>query len=178
MTWAAWTPWLAGGTMVIVVVLGWVLALLTLPGVWIMLLAASLINWLWWPGCYSWWTIGVCAAIALCGEIAEVVASAFGSKKFGGSGWGASGSVAGGLVGALVGTFAIPIPVVGTIIGSVAGAAIGALAAERGIKKRTWGESHKSAAGAAVGRLAATFVKLGVVLVVGLALLLGLVSPL
>ena len=51
--------------MVIVVVLGWVLAVLTLPGVWIMLLAAALINWLWWPGCYSWWTIGVCGVIAL-----------------------------------------------------------------------------------------------------------------
>lgn len=178
MTLAAWTPWLAGGTMVVCVVLGWALALLTLPGVWIMLLAASLVNWLWVPGVYSWWTIGACAGLALCGEIGEVVASAFGSKQFGGSGTGATGSVIGGLVGALVGTFAIPVPVIGTIVGSVVGAALGALVAERGIKGRTWGESHKSAAGAAVGRVAATVVKLAVAGVVGLTLLLGLLTPL
>ena len=178
MTWEAWTPWLAGGTVVVCVVMGWALAVLTLPGVWLMLLAASLVNWLWTPGLFSWWTIGVCAGVALLGELLEVVASGFGSKKFGGSGTGAVGSVIGGLLGAVVGTFAIPIPVIGTIVGSVLGAGLGALAAERGVKKRTWAESNKSAAGAAVGRLAATAIKIAVAVGVGLVLLLGLVTGL
>jgi uncharacterized protein YqgC (DUF456 family) len=174
----AWTPWLAGATVVVCVVVGWALAVLTLPGVWLMLLAASLVNWLWTPGVYSWWTIGVCAAVALVGEVLEVVASGFGSKKFGGTKTGAAGSVIGGLVGGVVGTFAIPVPIVGTIVGSVVGAAVGALAAEKGIKKRTWKESHKSAAGAAAGRLAATVIKLAVAVGVGLVLLVGLVTGL
>lgn len=173
-----WTPWLAGGVVTLSVVVGWVLAVATLPGVWLMLLAATLVNWLWTPGVYSWWTLGVCAAVALAGEVLEVVASGFGSRKFGGSGWGAAGSVAGGLVGALVGTFAIPIPLVGTVVGSVLGAAGGALLTERWVKKRSWGESHKSAAGAALGRLSATVIKIAVAGVVGLALLAGLVTGL
>lgn len=178
MTWAALTPWLVGLTMVVCVVVGWGVALLTLPGVWLMLVAASLVNWLWTPGVYSWWTIGVCAGVALIGELLEVIASGIGSKKFGGTKTGAVGSVIGGLVGGLVGTFAIPVPIVGTIVGSVVGAGLGALSAERGIKGRSWDESHKSAAGAAVGRLAATVIKVAVAGGVGIVLLLGLVSPL
>ena len=174
----AWEPWLVGLVMVLSVAIGWGLALLTLPGVWLMLAAAALINWLWTPGVYSWWTIGVCAGVALLGEILEVVASGVGAKKFGGSGWGATGAVVGSLLGALVGTFAIPVPVIGTVIGSVLGASLGALMTERWVKGRTWEESHKSAAGAAVGRLAATVIKVGVAVAVGLALLLGLVTGL
>lgn len=174
----AWTPWLAGGVVTLSVVVGWALAVATLPGVWLMLLAATLVNWLWTPGVYSWWTIGVCAAVALAGELLEVVASGFGSRRFGGSGWGAAGSVVGGLLGAVVGTFVILIPLVGTIVGSVVGAALGALVAERGVKKRPWGESHKSAAGAAFGRLGATVIKVGVAGAVGVVLLAGLVTRL
>lgn len=176
--WTALEPWAAAGVIALCVFAGWGLALLTLPGVWVMLVAASLVNWLWTPGLYSWWTIGVCAALALTGEILEIVAAGVGSRKFGGTSTGSLGAVIGGMLGAVVGTFAIPIPIAGTIIGSVIGAALCALAAERGIKGRSWGESHKSAAGAAVGRIAATFIKLGVAVAVGLALLLGLVTPL
>lgn len=164
--------------MVVVVLAGWAMALLTLPGVWVMLIAASVVNWLWWPGCYSWWTIGVCATVALCGEIAEIVASAVGSRRFGGSGWGAAGSVVGGLLGALVGTFAIPVPVLGTVLGSIGGAAVFAMGAERVVKGRTWEESRRSAAGAAAGRVVATAVKVAVAVLVGLVLLAGLATPL
>jgi uncharacterized protein YqgC (DUF456 family) len=174
----AWEPWLAGGVVALSVLVGWVLAALTLPGVWVMLLSATLVNWLWTPGVYSWWTLGVCAAVALLGEVMEVVASGFGSRRFGGSRTGALGSVIGGVIGALVGTFAIPIPLVGTVVGSVLGAAAGAAAAERWVKGRPWGESHKSAAGAAVGRLAATVIKLGVAVAIGVVLMAGLVTGL
>ncbi|HYC99957.1 MAG TPA: DUF456 domain-containing protein [Phycisphaerales bacterium] len=174
----AWTPWLAGGTVAASVVLGWCLALLTLPGVWVMLAAAALVNWLWTPGIYSWWTLSVCAGVALVGELLEVVASGVGAKKFGGSGWGATGAVVGSLLGALLGTLVIPIPVIGTIIGSVLGASGGALMTERWVKGRSWEESNKAAAGAAVGRLVATAIKLGVAVAVGLVLLAGLVTPL
>lgn len=178
MTWSVWEPWVVAGVMAVCVVVGWGVAILTLPGVWLMLLAASLVNWLWTPGVYSWWTIGVCAGVALIGELLEVIASAIGAKKFGGTKTGGVGSVIGGLAGGLIGTFVIPVPIVGTIVGSVVGAGLGAMAAERGIKGRTWEESNKSAAGAAVGRLAATVIKLVVAGGVGVALLLGLFTPL
>jgi uncharacterized protein YqgC (DUF456 family) len=168
---------LAGITVLGCVLIGLALALITLPGVWFMLLAAALVNWLWTPGILSWWTIGLSAALALLGEIAEVAASAAGSKQFGGTNTGATGSVIGALAGAIFGTFAIPVPILGTIIGAIAGAAVGALAFERALKNRSWAESGRSAGGAAAGRAVATIVKLGLAAFIGLLLLLGVLVP-
>lgn len=168
---------LAGISITLCVVIGLGLALFTLPGVWFMLLAASLINGFWTPGLLSWWTIGICAFIALIGEVVEVIASALGAKKFGGTNMGALGSVLGALIGALLGSFVIPIPILGTILGAVLGAGLGAIAFEKGVKKRTWAESGQSGAGAALGRLVATIAKLGVAVVVGLVLILAACIP-
>jgi hypothetical protein len=62
-------------------------------------------------------------------------------------------------VGAIGGSFAIPIPVLGTIVGAAAGAGAGALLLERAGGKKTWMQSGKIGAGAAAGRLVATIIK-------------------
>lgn len=167
--------WLAASCVVIGVLAGWVLALLTLPGVWCMLLIAVACNW--WQGwdMFSWWTLGACAVVAAIGEVVELALSAVAARTVGGSRTGATFSVVGAIAGAVIGSFFIP--PIGTIVGAILGAGLGALFAERGIKGQSWGDSGKVAGGAAVGRLAATFVKLGVAGVVGVVLIAAAFIP-
>lgn len=158
-------------------VLGIALTALLLPGIWLMLLGAGLAQW-WHMAQYgtemfSWWTLGICVGIAAAAEIIELIASGLGASKFGGTKTGAFWSVVGAVLGAIVCSFAIPIPLVGTIIGAGAGAFAGALMGEKVIKKRTWGEASKSGAGAAIGRLSATLVKVGLAAVVAVVLSVG-----
>lgn len=167
--------WLAVTSVVIGVLAGWVLALLTLPGVWCMLLIALACQWWQGWGLYSWWTLGICAAVAAAGEVIEVALSAVAARTVGGSRTGAAFSVVGAIVGALVG--APFFPPVGIIVGAVLGAGLAALFAERGIKGQSWSDSGKVAGGAAVGRLAATVVKLTIAGVVGLVLIVGALVP-
>jgi uncharacterized protein YqgC (DUF456 family) len=157
-----WQPIAASAALALTGVVGVVLALLTLPGVWIFLLGAILIKAFWQPDLLSWWPIGIGLGLAVLGELLEAVASAFGAKKFGSSPAGAWGSVAGGILGALIGTFLLPIPIVGTLVGAVGGAALGAYLAETQYKKRTHAEAGKAAAGAAIGRAAATLIKVAI----------------
>jgi uncharacterized protein len=148
--------YLAGAIIVLACLLGIALTLLTLPGAWFMLAAAVACN-LWQPGMFSWWTIGVCAGVAVLAEIAEMLASALGAKKTGGTRSGAIGSVIGAIVGAIAGTPFFP--PIGTIAGAVLGAGAGAMIAERGLADKSWKDSAKVGGGAAIGRLIATALK-------------------
>lgn len=153
----------AGIVVVICSVAGVALTLLTLPGIWLAILAAGLVQW--WSiartdeAMFSWWTLGVCVGIGAAAELIELFASAAGAKKAGGTRRGAIGSVVGGLVGAIGGSIAIPIPVLGTIVGAAAGAGAGALLLEKASGEKTWVQSSKIGAGAAAGRLVATVIK-------------------
>lgn len=155
--------YLAASIMILVCLLGVALAVVTLPGVWLMLATAVAFNF-WQPGMFDWWTIGIAAGIAILAEIGEVVASAVGAKKTGGSRSAAIGSIVGALIGAVVGTPVLPI--IGTVAGAILGAGVGALIAEFGIAQKGFKDSAKVAGGAAAGRLVATFIKTGAALVV------------
>jgi uncharacterized protein YqgC (DUF456 family) len=159
-------------TMVLAVLLGLVLALITLPGVWLML-AIALGLQLWQPGLFSWWTLGACVVVALIGELIELALSAVTARHAGGSRRGAMASVIGALVGAIIGSpWAFPL---GTIAGAVLGAGLGAFVVELGIIRRSWRESGKIAFGASVGRLGAVLVKVSVAGLVGVALIVAVV---
>ncbi len=147
--------------------IGLALTIITLPGTWAMLLVAAGAK-LWQPELMSWWTLGVCAGLALLGEAIELVASGVGAKAAGGSRAGSMGALIGSIAGAIIG---IPfIPPAGPIVGAVLGAALGALIGERGYSKRTWGRSSGVAAGAAAGRAVSIMVKLLLSGLVGLIL--------
>ncbi|MEZ6317271.1 MAG: DUF456 domain-containing protein [Phycisphaerales bacterium] len=119
------------------------------------MLLIALVCKAWQPDLLSWWTLGIGAGLAHWARRSEFFGSAAGSKRHGGTRAGAWGSVAGALIGAILGTFFLP----GPTGGGGGGAGRGAGVAERGIAKRTWGESWKSGHGAAVGRLASVVVK-------------------
>ncbi len=67
--------------------------------------------------------LGVFAAIAL---VADFVATTYGARRFGASGWGTAGGAIGGIVGALVGALFLGIGALfGLILGTVGGVFLG-----------------------------------------------------
>lgn len=148
----------------------WVGILFNLPGTWLMVLFAVLLEW-WQPGefIFSWTTLGIAAGIAALGEVLEFVLGAVWSRHAGGSTRGAGLALVGGFIGGILGT-ALPIPVVGTLIGACLGAFSGALVGDLWAGRSLF-QSVAAGRGAAVGRFWGTVAKLGVgaVLVVLLA---------
>lgn len=134
------------------------LVLLGFPGLWLMLGAALVYNWLAGAtfGTATLVTVGVLALLA---EILEFTLSARYTRRYGGSpraGWGA---IIGGFLGAMAG---IPIPIIGSVIGALAGAFIGALVLEYTRAEATRGSATRVAWGALVGRVAAAGAKTGI----------------
>ncbi|RMH11041.1 MAG: DUF456 domain-containing protein [Planctomycetota bacterium] len=149
----------AASIIAIVSFLGVGLTLLTLPGIWISLAAAILVKVLWQPEIISWNVLIVAMVLGVLAEVAELVASAAGSSRAGGSKHGAIWSIIGAIVGAIVGSIMLPIPIVGTVVGGVAGAGVAALGAEMVFANKPWREAAKIGQGAAVGRLLSTVIK-------------------
>lgn len=159
-----------------------VLVVLGLPGTWILLGLATAIELTdgYWlsdaaPTTFGWWLLGACAVVALVGEGLEALTGAAGTKLGGGTRRGMFGAIAGGLLGALVLTPLIPIPVVGTLVGALIGTFVGALLAERSHKPEQRGEKVlsddlKAATGATVGRLLGTLAKTAIAVTIWIAL--------
>ena len=141
---------------------GVVLTLLQLPGNWLMIAATALFAWYRWGHehwSYGWWTLAALLLLAAVGELLEFAAGALGSASVGGTKRGAAISIATGLVGAIVGSFTIPIPIVGTLLGAAIGAGAGAAMGDKWAG-REWGETWTVAKGAAVGKLGGAAAKL------------------
>ena len=129
--WSAILPWIAHILLALTTLVGVIGSFVpALPGamiIWIGVLLHGLVT--------GWSPLGmqvqlIVAGLALAAGAGQFFISAAGAKRFGSSNWGVFGA---GL-GLLVGTFAIPIPVVGSLVGAF----LGALVFELGIgqKKR------------------------------------------
>jgi uncharacterized protein YqgC (DUF456 family) len=156
----------AGVVLLIVVVLvGWVMTLLSLPGNWVIVAATALFAYLApedGPD-IGWTVVAVLAGLASLAEIVELAAGALGAAKVGGSKRGAVLAAVGSMVGAVVGAMVgVPIPVIGSVIGAIGFACLGALAGamlgERW-KGRNLGESWQVGQAAFWGRLVGTLTK-------------------
>lgn len=168
--------------LIVVLATGWLLNWLGIPGNWIMVLATGLYAWL-VPGelrvGLGWPVVAATFAIALGGELAELLAGALGVAKAGGSRRGTILALVGSMIGGLVGMFVgIPVPIVGSLLAAVlfgaAGALVGAVLGEQW-KGRPLDESLNVGGAAFVGRLAGTLLKIacgtGIVLVVIVAVI-------
>ncbi len=160
---------LIGLVCVISVVIG-------LPGTWILLGLAVLIEFLdtyYLPEgdtqTFSWWVLGSALLLAALGELLEFFAGVLGAKKGGSSKKGMVGAFVGGLVGALFG-FLIPIPIIGSLIGAILGTFGGAVIGELKDEERDVRETLKPAMGATVGRILGTMSKLPLAMAVWLIL--------
>lgn len=141
---------------------------LGLPGLWLMLGAALLYDWLVPAATIGWFALGTAVALTVLAEVLEWTLSARYTRKYGGSrraGWGA---ILGGLVGAFLG---VPVPVIGSVIGAFAGAFVGALVMEYSRREATTETATRVATGALLGRVAATAAKTGLACAVAAILL-------
>lgn len=134
------------------------LVILGVPGNWLMILGAILLDW--WleePRLFAWGTIAAVTGMAVLGEVAELISGMVGSRRAGGSRRGAAGALLGAFAGGLVGTAFFP--VLGTLLGVCAGAFAGAFLLES-TGGRTFHESTRSGMGAAAGHLFGVTTKL------------------
>ena len=160
------------------------LVILQLPGAWVMLALALVLEWVdqWYldpPAVtFGWWVLGVCLGLATLGEVVEFLAGAAGAKKGGATRRGVIGAIVGGVGGGIAGTFMLPIPVLGTLVGAIVGSFAGALIAEvSGPTPMTVRDSMGPAIGASIGRVVGTFSKLGIAIVMWLVLSVAALLP-
>ncbi|MBW8036658.1 MAG: DUF456 domain-containing protein, partial [Planctomycetes bacterium] len=87
------------------------LVFFALPGNWLIVVSTGLFAWWRWEdGVFSIYTLIAITVLATVGEIVEFFAGMGGAKKAG-AGWhGAFAAVGGAILGAIFGTFFIPIP--------------------------------------------------------------------
>jgi uncharacterized protein YqgC (DUF456 family) len=138
------------------------LTIVGVPGTWLMVLTTLLLEW-WLPEqrMFSTGVLIAIAVLALLGEVLELVAGMFGARRGGSTGWGVVGAFLGTIVGGVLGTFVIPLPVFGSLMGACGGAAVGTVACEMWRGRPTeW--AMRAGVGAGVGRLGGTIAKLGV----------------
>lgn len=172
--------WIAILVAVLFVLIGiaclW-LVVLGLPGSWILIGTAILIealNGFWLPEpaqTFSWKVLLFCVLAGVVGEILEFFAGLLGAKRSGSSKRGMVGALIGGIVGGIMGT-GIPIPIIGTLIGAALGTFGGAILGEISDKneKRTVRESVKPALGATVGSILGTLAKIPIAFTIWVAL--------
>jgi uncharacterized protein len=145
--------------LMVALIVGWLVNILGLPGLWVMVLAHLAYGWM-----TTWEThVGLSSVIVLflmatIAELVEFAAGAAGSAQAGGTKRGMLGAIVGGLVGGIVGSILIPIPIVGTIIGAVGGSFCGAAVVERMINNDTQ-KALRVGIGAAKGRFAGIIIK-------------------
>ena len=162
-----------------------VLVLLQLPGAWIMLALAGLIEWLdrlYLPPdnqqTFDWWVLGASLALLLIGEVVEFIAGVLGAKKAGSSTRGMVGALIGGIVGVFVFTPVLFfIPIFGALVGAVLGTFIGAVVGELSAERSTITGSIKPAIAAPIGRVIGTMSKLALAMAVWLVLTVAAFSP-
>jgi uncharacterized protein YqgC (DUF456 family) len=147
---------------------GVALNVFSLPGNWLMMVAAALFSW--WT---HWshppvWVLGAMVGVLLVGEAVELLGSVVGAKKFGASRGATWAAIGGAILGAIVG---VPVPVIGNILGAIVGAFVFAwtveLAKRRGMKAATL-----AAVGAALGRTMGIGAKLACGIMVWVALVI------
>ena len=157
----------------------------SLPGGWIVLALACIIEFI--DGLYlsagreqtfGWWLLGGSLLLLVLGEVLEFAAGAAGTKAGGGSKRGMIGALIGGIAGALVFTFLVPIPFVGSLIGALLGTFAGAVVGEiGGLAPKTLRGSMRPALGATIGRVIGTTSKIGIAIAVWIGLSIAAFWP-
>jgi uncharacterized protein YqgC (DUF456 family) len=153
-----------------------------LPGGWIMLALAGLVEYadrFYLPSesrqTFEWWVLIACVVLLLIGEAIEFFAGVAGAAKGGASRRGMIGSLVGGIVGVFLFTpFFSIVPVVGTIVGALIGALLGtflgALVGEWSAEETGLKQTMKPALGATIGRVVGTASKMGITIAIWLVL--------
>lgn len=160
MTWltgiAITLGWIVFG---LVIVAGILLNIVGLFGNWLILLAIAAAAFISGFEHFSITILVILLVLAIVGEALEALASGVGAAKYGGSKGAMAASIVGCIVGAIVGTGLIPIPIVGTLIGACAGAFLGAAGFEYVRQNKDMEGAVQVGVGAALGKVAGLLVK-------------------
>src|SRR2546428_4786670 len=106
-----WTHLIYYLLLLAILLAGLFIAILGLPGLWLMVASAATYAWLTGGHYIGKWVLITLCALALLSEIVELVASSIGTKKAGGSRRAALGAILGALLGGIFLSF-IPIPLI------------------------------------------------------------------
>ncbi|QDV08126.1 hypothetical protein Poly30_36620 [Planctomycetes bacterium Poly30] len=133
------------------------LALLGLPGMWLALGVAGAAEYWTEARLFSTQTMIGCLVLACLGEIWEFTASSVRARRAGAGRRGSIGALLGGMGGAIVGSFIVP------VIGTLIGGGIGALAASAFLERRggrPLGDALRIGKAAAAGQMIGVIGKL------------------
>ncbi len=152
--------------LVLVNVVWLVLVVFGLPGNWLIVISTCLFTWWRWEdGIFSIYTLVAIVVLAIIGELFELFGGMRGARKSGASWAGSVAALAGAITGAILGTFFIPIPFLGTLLGACIGAGLGAWALEFSSGKELK-ESARHAVGAGLGEFLGITSKLAIGIII------------
>ena len=132
--WACWGVWTMTTVLMVVGVAGAVLPFV--PGPLVIFVAALLHTLLRPESGVSWWCVGVLFALMLVAYAFDFASGAVGAKWFGGSRWGMTGVILGGLVGLFFGLIGL---IIGPLVGGFAFEMLFAKMELKPAAKSTWG---------------------------------------
>ena len=140
-------------TLLIVINALWLgLVLFALPGNWLMVVSTVLFAWWQWDaGVFSKYTLIFITLLAVVGEIFEFMGGYSGARRGGASFFSSLSAIAGAIFGAILGTFLLPVPILGTMAGACLGAAGLSMAAELIVGKKSL-PAARAGVGAGVGQ--------------------------
>lgn len=156
--------------LTILAILGWTLFALTIIVALLLDLVGLFGNWLillavgcaWAFSGFDYFgptTLGILLGLAVLGEILETAAAGYGAAKFGGG----KGSIVAAIIGAIIGgimfTPIIPIPLVGTVAGACIGSFAAATFYELQRQEHSVDGAFRVGVGAALGKVAGLFAK-------------------
>jgi uncharacterized protein YqgC (DUF456 family) len=147
--WAMWGTWTLTIVLLVTGLLGTVLPLL--PGPVIIFVGGVLHTFLRPESAMSWWGIGVMALLLALSFVVDFLSGALGTKHFGGSKWGVTGVIIGGLVGLF---FGLPGLIIGPIIGGFLG--------ERYVARKEFHPALRATWGTVVGTTVGMVVRVGI----------------
>lgn len=153
------------------------LVLFGLPGNWLIVISTCLFAWWKWEdGVFSIYTLIFVTALGALGELIEFFAAMGGAKRAG-AGWaGSFAAIAGAILGALTGTFMIPIPFFGTLLGACLGAGLCAWGLEFAQGKKME-DSVRYGIGASLGHFLGTTIKFGLGVLIWLIIAVAVFWP-
>ncbi|PCJ52714.1 MAG: hypothetical protein COA73_16070 [Candidatus Hydrogenedentota bacterium] len=158
------TGWFAFGLAILI---GLLLDMVGLFGNWIILGAVGFAAALTGFDHFGGYTLLILLGLAILGEILEAGAAGAGAAQFGGSKGSMLWAIIGCILGAILFTPLIPIPIVGTIIGACIGSFAGATLYEFLQAKKQLHTAAWVGMGAAMGKVAGMFAKtlIGVIMI-------------
>lgn len=159
--------------MLAICLAGVVLSALGFSGTWVVVGVAAFAAWFEGAGFPHVWTVVAFALIAAAVEGVEFMASAWGISRRGGSRAAGLAAMGGGLLGALLGQFLIPLPVLGGLLGMLLGS-FGLAYLVEWRRLRHHGRAAGIASGVLVARLLVIVIKLVTTLGLSLALFAGM----